>query len=100
MLGWLVGWLCDTAVAAGAPPPPSGSPPDGPMPRQRVWVALSAVVVPRSPYPPALFPLSSHSLPRPPTVYPSYPLPQSVCPIPSPVLVPSLLVTPSHNHRT
>ena len=97
LVGWLVGWLVVQHGCGGrCPPPPRGSP-DGPMPRQWVWVALSAVVAPP-------FLLPAHSLPTlfpcPPTVYSSYPLPLSPCPVPSPVPAVSLLVTPSHHHRT
>ena len=94
---WLVGWLAVRHGYDGRWPPPQGVLPtdlcrvNGYGWRSPPWSSL-------------LLPLPAHSLPtlfrRPPTTYPSYPLPLSLCPVPSPVPAPSLLVTPSHLHWT
>ena len=98
LVGWLVG--CTTRLWLPAPPPPRGSPPDGPMPRQWVWVALSTVVVPLLLLPahplPTLFPLSS---PSPCRLHllsaPTDPVAHTI----SRQFL-SLLVSPSHHHGT
>ena len=92
-MGWLVGWLVVRHSCGGQPPPPPGE-----SSRRTYAASMGMGGALRRGRPPA------HSLPtlfpRPLAAYPLYPLPLTLCPVPSPVPVLSLLVTPSHHHRT